>query len=73
MDEKRSMTGSVGGDDAAPDADTVAVRRARARRLDEVFGEVIPTVTSDERAPGERDGFDAEHYRREVPPHHVAR
>lgn len=56
------------------DAAENARRRARARRrLDAVFGEVLPTVTGDERAPGEHGGFDAAHYRRERPPHHVAR
>lgn len=48
-------------------------RRARARRrrhIDEVFGTVLPSVTDDEREPGEHGGFSAEHYRRNRPPHH---
>lgn len=48
-------------------------RRARARRrrhIDDVFGTVLPAVTNDERAPGERGGFSAEHYRANRPPHH---
>lgn len=68
---------SAGPEPAAPragDAAEDARRRARARRrLDAVFGEVLPMVTGDERAPGEHGGFDAAHYRRERPPHHVAR
>jgi len=45
-------------------------RRAERRRLDEIFGDVLPATTDDEREPGERPGFDAEYYRRNRPPHH---
>jgi hypothetical protein len=44
----------------------------RRRRLAEVFGDVLPETTSDERDPGE-DGDDRssdEWLRRQVPPHH---
>lgn len=49
--------------------DTAAERR---RRLDDVFGEVLPETTSDERDPGDEDGPDRseEWLRRQVPPHH---
>jgi len=47
--------------------------RERRRRLDEVFGEVLPDVTGDERdeqdggsADRDRDGW----LRDQVPPHH---
>jgi hypothetical protein len=46
-------------------------RIAARRRLDEIFGDVLPATTDDERDPGERRGFDAEHYRSNKPPHHV--
>jgi hypothetical protein len=45
-------------------------RRAQRRRLDEIFGDVLPATPDDEREPGERPGFDAEYYRRNRPPHH---
>jgi hypothetical protein len=45
-------------------------RVAERRRLDEIFGDVLPATTDDEREPGERHGFDAEYYRANRPPHH---
>ena len=45
--------------------------RARRRRLDEVFGDVLPDVTGDER--DEQDGGSADReawLRAQVPPHH---
>jgi hypothetical protein len=39
------------------------------RRLDEVFGDVLPDTTSDEREPGEADGPD-EQLLADRPPHH---
>jgi hypothetical protein len=42
----------------------------RRRDLDDIFGEVLPTTTSDEREP-ERDDTDRESwYERNRPPHH---
>jgi hypothetical protein len=45
----------------------------RKRRLAEVFGDVLPDTTSDERDPGEQsgrdDGGDA-WLKEQVPPHH---
>lgn len=40
------------------------------RRLDEVFPDVLPRTTADERDPGEGHGMDAEFYRSNRPPHH---
>ena len=44
-----------------------AEQRRRRRDLDEVFGDVLPDITSDEQ--GGRDPRDAE-ILRDVPPHH---
>lgn len=49
-----------------------ALPPAAARRrqvLDEIFGDVLPTVTQDEVEPGGRGRSDDD-YRRDVPPHH---
>jgi hypothetical protein len=41
------------------------------RRLDEVFGEILPTVTGDERDPEPADEAERERwYRENRPPHH---
>lgn len=59
------------GPDPAPDA---AVERARRRRLrEQVFGEVLPDTTADEREPEPRGGGESgndEWLRSNVPPHH---
>lgn len=47
-------------------------RRVDQRRIDEVFGDVLPDTTSDERTPGQHGGFSEAHYRNQRPPHHVA-
>jgi hypothetical protein len=68
MVETESTSGRVRRD-AARDADAV-----RRRRLDEVFGDVLPETTSDER--DERDERDPgsessdRWLREQVPPHH---
>jgi hypothetical protein len=41
----------------------------RRRRVDEVFGDVLPNTTDDERDPGGHGGFSLEHYRASKPPH----
>jgi hypothetical protein len=56
------------------DALEAAEKAARKRRLAEVFGDVLPDTTSDEREPGTR-GRSAESasdawLRDQVPPHH---
>jgi hypothetical protein len=45
-------------------------RPRREPDLDEIFGEVLPSTTSDERDPEPRDTRDDEWYQRERPPHH---
>lgn len=58
--------------EAAPGSDEDEARRSRARqrrRIDEIFGTVMPETTSDEREPGHRGGFSIEHYRSSRPPH----
>ena len=52
------------------DRDLEHRRIAERRRLDEIFGDVFPATTEDEREPGERRGFDADYYRANRPPHH---
>jgi hypothetical protein len=44
----------------------------RRRRLDAVFGEVLPETTSDERDPGADESSDASDawLKAQVPPHH---
>ena len=43
----------------------------RKQRLAEVFGDVLPDTTSDEREPGERSGGRGDAWLKEqVPPHH---
>lgn len=42
----------------------------RERRLDEVFGEVLPSTTSDERDPGRDEPEPDEWYEHNRPPHH---
>jgi hypothetical protein len=44
----------------------------RRRRLDEVFGDVLPETTADEREPGEGEESRSsdEWLKRQVPPHH---
>ncbi|WP_299049954.1 hypothetical protein [uncultured Nocardioides sp.] len=64
------MTGPGSGAGPATESDW-----QRRRRLAEVFGEVLPQTTRDERDPGEdapRDGGSAgdRWLREQVPPHH---
>jgi hypothetical protein len=44
-------------------------RRSR-RDLEEIFGEVLPATTSDERDPERPDPDADERYQRDRPPHH---
>ncbi|HTK66772.1 MAG TPA: hypothetical protein VL595_30645 [Pseudonocardia sp.] len=45
----------------------------RARRLAEIFGEVLPESTSDDRDPPTADRRDDSWYTENRPPHHDAR
>ncbi len=58
-------------DDATPDA---PADRDKRRRVAEVFGDVLPEVTSDERDEHDgdaADGSDSDRWlRAQVPPHH---
>jgi hypothetical protein len=61
-----------GADDRPGDGPelTSEERAARARRLAEVFGDVLPEQTSDDRDPGEPPGDGDAWLRAQVPPHH---
>ncbi len=73
--ESQSESQSGSGSGVRPRDESVWERR---RRLDEVFGDVLPTTTSDERDPeqrgstGSRGGEDPGEawLRSQVPPHH---
>ena len=57
--------------DAGPGHPNQASDFRKRRRLDEVFGEILPTVTGDERDPAPADGAERERwYRENRPPHH---
>jgi hypothetical protein len=63
-----SDDGPDGLNDSAPEDEA-----ARRRRLAEVFGDVLPDTTSDEREPESGDSSSTtrdEWYRDQVPPHH---
>jgi len=53
-----------------PRDDAVAAEAARRRRLAEVFGDVLPDTTSDERGPDQGDADRESWYRENRPPHH---
>lgn len=55
--------------DQPPD-DVVAAAAARRRRLAEVFGEVLPETTTDERNPDQGAADGESWYRENRPPHH---
>ena len=60
---------------AAPDASTprsAEPQWQRRKRLEAVFGDVLPETTSDEREPDAGDGDDSgdRWLRAQVPPHH---
>jgi len=52
--------------------DTTEAEAERRRRLAEVFGDVLPDTTADEREPGESDAPDKsdDWFKSQVPPHH---
>jgi len=71
-----NLPGSDPMGEAAADRDdaAAAVRAARRKKLDEVFGEVLPSVTRDEIDDGadgpSRGGERDQWYRDNRPPHH---
>ncbi len=66
-----SAPASAPDDDAGPGGPSPRPDFRARRRLDEVFGEVLPTVTGDERDPEPADGAERERwYRENRPPHH---
>lgn len=62
--------GPPGGAGAAADADAGARPPVDRRLLDEIFGEVLPDTTADERDPAGNSGYDEQWYRENRPPHH---
>jgi hypothetical protein len=67
--EQHGPHGAAAQDDASSDEQRAAARR---RRRAQVFGEVLPDSTSDERGDGwgDREPDTDEWLRRQVPPHH---
>jgi hypothetical protein len=58
-------------DETPDDVQELEPEWVRRKRLAEVFGDVLPDQTSDDRAPAQqRDGKGDEWYRQQVPPHH---
>ncbi|MEO7126283.1 MAG: hypothetical protein ABI034_09170 [Nakamurella sp.] len=53
----------------AAEAEAKRDQARRRRRIDQIFGDVLPDTTSDEREPGHHGGFSLEHYRASKPPH----
>ena len=60
--------------DQGPDGRAAETDWQRQRRLAEVFGDVLPDTTADERDPAERSESAAERgdawLKEQVPPHH---
>jgi hypothetical protein len=60
-------------DESATEAEAAALARAKRRRtLDQIFGEVLPDATRDDRNPDSGSGNRAreDEIKRDVPPHH---
>jgi hypothetical protein len=57
----------AGKDPDEPDAPAPPVDR---RLLDEIFGDVLPDTTGDEREPSGDAGYSEQWYRENRPPHH---
>jgi hypothetical protein len=57
-------------EDTAGNAADAAAEAARRRRLAEVFGDVLPDTTADERGPDEGSPDRESWYRENRPPHH---
>jgi len=68
-----SAIGAGSGDSTAPSdsESSTTERRIERKKLDEVFGDVLPDTTGDERDPGESTGERSrEWYEENRPPHH---
>jgi hypothetical protein len=67
-----AQPGQPGQPDEPHESDDAAAARARARRRAEVFGDVLPESTRDDRDQGSTGEKDAgeEWLKRNVPPHH---
>ncbi|GHF98640.1 hypothetical protein GCM10017567_11730 [Amycolatopsis bullii] len=59
-------TGGMAGQERDPRTSSEQLRR----RVDEIFGDVLPETTSDERDPERRTGLPDDWYRENRPPHH---
>ena len=58
-------------DETPDDVQELEPEWVRRKRLADVFGDVLPDQTNDDRAPAsQRDGKGDEWYRNQVPPHH---
>jgi hypothetical protein len=57
--------GAMSGQQRDPKANS-----EQRRRVDEIFGDVLPETTSDERDPDRRTGLPDDWYRENRPPHH---
>jgi hypothetical protein len=71
-DQARTDGAATAGEGTPESATEDAARRAEQKRhrLAEIFGDVLPDTTADER-PGDSSGGEGDdHLRREVPPHH---
>lgn len=53
-----------------PDGGTPPPAPVDRRLLDEIFGDVLPDTTADERDPSGSGGYDEHWYRENRPPHH---
>jgi hypothetical protein len=58
-------TGAMPGEQRDPQTSS-----EQRRRVDEIFGDVLPETTSDERDPDRRTGLPDDWYRENRPPHH---
>ncbi|RSM63612.1 hypothetical protein DMH03_09795 [Amycolatopsis sp. WAC 01376] len=58
------------GEDEDKRPAAAASRAEKQRRVDEIFGDVLPDTTSDEREPGQRSPDSDSWFLENRPPHH---
>ncbi|RSM81384.1 hypothetical protein DL991_07535 [Amycolatopsis sp. WAC 01375] len=58
------------GEDEDKRPAATASRAEKQRRVDEIFGDVLPDTTSDEREPGQRPPDSDSWFLENRPPHH---